>query len=95
MLQLLRLANQHLRYIEMWNSAKDSGVQDLAFTLGVWNEGKAAMPTFASHLHIHIFPGLGALFGRRKEGSSFATILLKCHGITRKDIQLGSITHDA
>jgi len=47
MLQLLRLANQHLRYIEMWNSAKDSGVQDLAFTLGVWNEGKAAMPTFA------------------------------------------------
>lgn len=47
------------------------------------------------HLHTHIFPGLEALFGERKEESSFATILLKCHGTTHKDIHIGSITHDA
>lgn len=62
----------------------------LAFTQGVW-KGCWAVICMQGHLHTHIFPGLGALFGGGKHVASFATFLLKCHGIIREKVYVDSI----
>ena len=64
------------------------------FHAGCVEIGKAAGHiSMHGHLHTHIFPGLGALFGRGKHVASFATFFLKCHGTTREAMYVDSIGH--
>lgn len=75
---------------------RDSGVQDLAFTLGVWYRGRVADAFICIHTFAYTyFSRFGSFIRQRERQSSFATIFLKCHGITRKDIYHGTITHNA